>query len=143
MSCQLSDTAVKIIQTASLCSGRPLIFGHGQRRFRGWSKAKAALDLWIATTCTAVRPWRLHDVRRTAATRLADLGTLPRVIEAVLNHVSGHKAGAAGIYNRALSARERRKALSVWAANGSRLTEASRSRDATASTLADGISFKS
>ena len=44
--------------------------------------------------------WTLHDLRRTVATRMADLGVQPHIIEAVLNHVSGHKAGVAGIYNR-------------------------------------------
>ena len=39
-----------------------------------------------------VTGWTLHDLRRTAATRMADLGVQPHVIEAVLNHVSGHKA---------------------------------------------------
>ena len=29
-------------------------------------------------------PWRLHDLRRTAATRMADLGVAPHVIEAAL-----------------------------------------------------------
>jgi hypothetical protein len=29
------------------------------------------------------------------------LGILPHNVEAILNHVSGHKAGVAGIYNRA------------------------------------------
>src|SRR4051812_45403987 len=38
----------------------------------------------------------------------------PHVIEAVLNHVSGHKAGVAGIYNRALYAVEERQALDLW-----------------------------
>ena len=59
-------------------------------------------------------PWRLHDIRRTAATRLAELGVQPHVIEAVLNHVSGHKTGVAGTYNRALYAAEKRQALELW-----------------------------
>jgi hypothetical protein len=42
------------------------------------------------------------------ATRLAELGVQPHGIEAVLNHVSGYKAGVAGIYNRALYAAEKR-----------------------------------
>jgi hypothetical protein len=62
-------------------------------------------------------PWRLHDMRRTAATRMADLGVLPHVVEAVLNHVSGYKAGVAGVYNRALYAAEKRQALDLWAAH--------------------------
>ena len=31
----------------------------------------------------------------------------PHIIEAVVNHVSGHKAGVAGVYNRATYADER------------------------------------
>jgi hypothetical protein len=37
------------------------------------------------------------------------------IIEAVLNHVSGHKAGVAGIYNRGAYAKEKREALELWA----------------------------
>jgi hypothetical protein len=35
--------------------------------------------------------------------------------EVVLNHVSGHKAGVAGIYNRATYEKEKRTALDWWA----------------------------
>ena len=56
--------------------------------------------------------WHLHDLRRTAATVMADkLGVLPHIIEAILNHVSGHRAGVAGIYNE----EEMRDALERWA----------------------------
>jgi integrase len=73
------------------------VFGEGAvRGYSGWSKSKIALDARVT-----LPPWRLHDLRRTAATGLANLGVLPHVIEAVLNHVSGHKAGVAGVYNRA------------------------------------------
>lgn len=40
---------------------------------------------------------------------------LPHVVEAILNHVSGHRAGVAGVYNRARYATEMRKALQRWA----------------------------
>jgi len=36
------------------------------------------------------------------------------VIEAILNHVSGHKAGVAGTYNKALYLEERQRALDAW-----------------------------
>jgi hypothetical protein len=42
-------------------------------------------------------------------------GVPPHIIEAVLNHVSGHKAGVAGVYNRARYADEMRIALERWA----------------------------
>ena len=44
---------------------------------------------------------------------MAELGVQPHIIEAVLNHVSGHKAGVAGIYNRARYEGEMRDAYSV------------------------------
>jgi len=59
----------------------------------------------------------LHDLRRTVATRMADIGVLPHVIEAVLNHISGHKAGVAGVYNRSQYGPEKRQALDLWAAH--------------------------
>jgi hypothetical protein len=46
---------------------------------------------------------------------MADLGVQPHIIEAVLNHVSGHKGGVAGIYNRATYDKEKREALNLWA----------------------------
>ena len=60
-----------------------------------------------------LQPWRLHDIRRTVATRIIELGVLPHVVEAVLNHISGHKAGVAGVYNRASYAAEKRQALDL------------------------------
>ena len=75
-----------------------------------WAKSKAALD-----NACGVKEWTVHDLRRTAATRMADLGVQPHIIEAVLNHVSGHKAGVAGIYNRSTYATEKRAALELWA----------------------------
>ncbi len=46
---------------------------------------------------------------------MADLGVQPHIVEAVLNHVSGHKAGVAGIYNRATYSEEKKAALTAWA----------------------------
>jgi integrase len=118
----LSSHALDIIGLQAASRERELIFGSRAGPFQGWSKAKTALDARILSSLREERgekaslvPWRLHDVRRTAATRMADLGILPHVIEAVLNHISGHKAGVAGIYNRATYAAEKRRALELWA----------------------------
>ena len=46
---------------------------------------------------------------------MADSGVQPHIIEAVLNHVSGHKGGVAGIYNRAAYEPEKRAALDTLA----------------------------
>jgi len=111
----LSSAALEVLHPVPERAGRSLVFGEGKGGFQGWSKAKAALDKRISETGVKVRPWRLHDIRRTVATRLGDLGTLPHVVEAILNHVSGHKAGVAGVYNRATYAKEKREALDAWA----------------------------
>jgi hypothetical protein len=54
---------------------------------------------------------------RTCATDMAELGIPPHIIEVALNHISGHKAGVAGIYNRAEHSAERKAALELWAAH--------------------------
>jgi hypothetical protein len=102
------------------------VFGEGEGGFQGWSKAKAALDRRSADAGVKVRAWRLHDIRRTVATRMGELGILPHVIEAVLNHISGHKAGVAGIYNRSTYTNEKREALDLWAAHLVSICEADR-----------------
>jgi integrase len=62
-------------------------------------------------------PWTVHDLRRTAATQMCDIGVAPHIVEAVLNHVSGHKAGVAGIYNHAQHKDAKAAALERWAAH--------------------------
>jgi hypothetical protein len=57
----------------------------------------------------------LHDLRRTLATGMNEIGVAPHVVEAVLNHVGGHKGGVAGVYNRAKYREEKRAALQRWA----------------------------
>jgi integrase len=90
-----------------------LIFG-GAAGFSGWSGAKGKLDAALAQRAKPMPDWRLHDLRRTAATGMAELGVLPHIIEAVLNHVSGHKGGVAGIYNRSRYTEPMRDALERW-----------------------------
>ena len=46
---------------------------------------------------------------------MGDFGVQPHVIEALLNHVSGHKRGVAGTYNRSLYEKDVRAALVLWA----------------------------
>ncbi|GEO15127.1 hypothetical protein MAE02_28230 [Microvirga aerophila] len=58
-----------------------------------------------------MRRWQFHDLPCTAVTRLGDLGILPHLVEAILNHISGHKAGVSSIYNRATYPKEKREAL--------------------------------
>jgi hypothetical protein len=64
----------------------------------------------------AIAPWRLHDLRRTAVTGMVEAGVPPHVVELVVNHVGGARAGVAGVYNRSEMMSERRAALELWAA---------------------------
>ncbi len=63
----------------------------------------------------ALEPWRLHDLRRTAASNMAALGFPPHVVGAVLNHSPGGTHGITAIYVRFRYDDERRRALSAWA----------------------------
>ena len=74
-----------------------------------WAHHKRRLD-----ARSGVVDWTVHDIRRSVATKLADIGVQPHIIEQILNHVSGHKAGPAGIYNRSSYEREVRAALALW-----------------------------
>jgi integrase len=126
----LSDRAMAILMPAIEREGREdhdLIFSETGRGFGGWSKAKTALDERIAEQ-TTVAPWRVHDIRRTVATRMAELGVQPHVIEAILNHVSGHKRGVAGVYNRAQYGAEKARALDLWSAHVDALVTGKRAK---------------
>jgi integrase len=96
---------------------RDLVFGIGDGPFSGWSNSKEALDARLAEmNGSPLGHWTPHDLRRSFATHAAEfIGMQPHIIEACLNHVSGHRAGVAGIYNRAMYEPEKRAALTRWA----------------------------
>ena len=110
----ITDTVRSIIQSQPKTEGRDFLFGYGEGAFSGWSRAKDTLDEAIANSGNALPPFTLHDLRRTVATKMADIGVPPHVIEAVLNHTSGQVSGIAGIYNRALYTAEKAQALARW-----------------------------
>jgi integrase len=106
----LHSLALSIIKTVPVRVGRDHLFGdHSPEGFTVWSQSKLVLD-----RDSHVTDWDLHDIRRSVATGMANLGVLPHVIEAALNHVSGSKAGVAGIYNRSSYQKELRVALGLW-----------------------------
>jgi integrase len=80
--------------------------------FASWHHGKRDLDSRLAGN---VKPWRVHDIRRTVATGMADIGIEPHHIEAALNHFGGHRRGVAGIYNRSAYERAVKTALARWA----------------------------
>ncbi len=86
--------------------------------FNGWSKSKNSLD----NRC-GVKDWTLHDLRRTFATGLQRLGVSIPVIEQLLNHVSGTRAGIVGVYNRHSYFPEMKQAVDLWDAHITQLTK--------------------
>jgi integrase len=82
----------------------------------GWSKAKERVD-----RAAAIADWRIHDLRRTFVSGLAELGVAVDVIEATVNHVGGTRGGVAGVYNRHHYTAEKRDALQRWAAHVERI----------------------
>lgn len=123
----LSSSALVVLAGLPKRENRDLVFGRRSGPFSGWSRAKAGLDRRIAeqrasaagrskpTTQDAIAHWTLHDLRRSADTYMAEMGIEPHVIEAVINHAGGHRAGVAGVYNRATYAEQKRIALNRWA----------------------------
>jgi integrase len=112
----LSDAALAVLDEVRLAprvySPNGLMFTKtGETPASGFSKAKTQLDKRMGT---GVPPWRLHDIRRTVATGMQKLHIPLEVTEAVLNHISGSRAGIVGIYQRHEYFDEKRQALETW-----------------------------
>jgi len=54
---------------------------------------------------------------------MANIGIQPHIIEAVLNHYSGHRRGPHGVYNLSPYERQTREALLRWADHVAALVE--------------------
>jgi integrase len=87
-----------------------VLFGRGKVGFTSWSVPKRELDKKLGFN----KPWTYHDLRRSVATGMGNIGIQPHIIEAVLNHQSGSKRGIAGVYNRSIYAKEVNDAMLRW-----------------------------
>jgi integrase len=123
----LPQAAISLLQSIPRRDGCDSVFG--SNGFLSWSAATAALKQRIAAEGKALAPWTLHDLRRALATHMAEeLGVQPHIIEAILNHVSGHKSGPAGVYNLATYQREVAAALGLWAEHVAAIVEGRKSK---------------
>lgn len=86
----------------------------GETHISGYSKGKLRLDKFIAANGTALATWRLHDLRRSAATHMVRLGIPELVVSRVLNHAQ--QGVTARVYALHSYAPEKRHALDTWAA---------------------------
>jgi integrase len=119
----LSPQAVAILGGLPRIGTEGLVFTTtGLTPIGGFSAAKRRLDRIVAELAVEEgkalpSPWRLHDLRRSVSTRMADdLAVLPHVVERILGHQGGTISGVAKIYNRARYREECRSALERWAA---------------------------
>jgi integrase len=123
----LTDLAIDQLHAMQPKSSGLVFTTTGKTAVSGFSKAKRTLDTEMiaimkerqragtgGVTVVSIAEWRLHDIRRTGATNLQALGIPIEVTEAVLNHISGTRAGVAGIYNRYKYEPEKRSALEAW-----------------------------
>lgn len=126
----LSPLAVEILEALPR-NGTYVFSTTGKTPISGFSKAKKRCDEIIATNQlkaagkkkwtekmlqqNQLAPWRLHDIRRTVASGMAEIGVAPHVIEKVLNHSTGQISGVAAVYNRHTYLREKTDALNAWA----------------------------
>jgi integrase len=93
----LSRQAIALLRRRLPVDAQPdaLIFATGTGAPLGnWDRAGKCFQ-----AASGTRDWHRHDLRRTAATLMGELGSDPHVIEAALGHVTVH-SGLASIYNR-------------------------------------------
>jgi len=111
----LSDMALEIIEEALRRATTEFLFpGYGKDDAMKSSSVGKAVRRCSAEL--GVPHWTSHDLRRTAATCMADLGVAPHVIGHVLNHRTVTKASVTDqVYNRYSYDREKRAALELWA----------------------------
>jgi integrase len=108
----------RVLKSIPIRDGVDLLFPSrfgDDRPLSGWSKYKSEMN-------DGVPGWTLHDLRRTFATRLAQLRVAPHIIERLLNHKFGSIANktegmvtdVAEIYNLHRYLPEMREAIEKW-----------------------------
>jgi integrase len=107
----LSEHARAILANRPHIVGWPCVFSSSDRGYGSWDQEKKKIDAKLSD----FKPWVIHDLRRSVSTGLNAIGIQPHIVEAVLNHISGHKSGVGGIYNKYPYEKEKRQALVMWA----------------------------
>jgi integrase len=106
----LGNMARSVIASVPRFNSTPYLFcGRTGAPWQGSGKSKWQLDGVLK-----LDHWTLHDLRRTFATNLAQLGVAPHVIERILNHVTGTLSPIALVYNRANYLSEMRAAMALY-----------------------------
>ena len=108
----LSPQAIAILK-ATPQFGPYVWSSDGETHIKGYSKAKLKLDTLLTASGTELKPWRLHDLRRTVATHMVRLGVSESVVGRVLNHAA--QGVTARVYALHSYEAEKRQAFTLWA----------------------------
>ena len=125
----LSPLVVELIMSLPVMEGSDKLFpvaGNPDSSVNGFSKGHPRLlrEMAKLQDNKPIEHFVLHDLRRTVATNMQRLQILMPVTEAVLNHISGSRAGIAGVYQRHDYFAEKREALVQWADELARIVSA-------------------
>ncbi|WP_017960029.1 tyrosine-type recombinase/integrase [Rhizobium leguminosarum] len=133
----LSSFVIEVIEEVPETESALLLTTTGTTPISGFSKGKTLIATDMLAFArqeaeergqdpagVAIERWTLHDLRRTAASGMARLGTPVHVVDAALNHRSGAIKGVSRIYNRYEYLEEKREALIAWADHVKQLTAA-------------------
>ena len=118
----IGDIAIEVLKRIPQIAENPYVFPAAKNRyanrpattFNGWAKPKARLDKDLADAGHAIRPWTLHDLRRTLRTNWAEMSVTREVAEKYINHVSGAHSGVNAVYERYSYMNEMREAVRKW-----------------------------
>ena len=107
----LAGLALEILESIPRFSGN-FVFTTtaGAKAVSGYSRSKSR-----AEEISKVTGWRLHDLRRTAGTRMTQCGIGVFVVGRVLNHAPRSAVGITSVYDRYSYEPEKRHALDTWA----------------------------
>jgi integrase len=125
----ITDTAFSIWQKLpKLKNDAGLVFPSAVgTALTAFSKAKQRLDEKIIETLqdeakaaekdpavVAMKPWRIHDLRRTVSVGMQRRGVLREVIDVALNHRTGGRTGITGVYQVYRFQAEKADAFAKW-----------------------------
>ena len=113
----LSAPAIDLLRSLPRIGTTYVLTTAGKVPVSGFSVGKRRLDKAIAAArleagLPDLEGWRIHDLRRTAATEMGRLGFSRLVISRVLNHAD---TSVTAIYDRHSYLEEKRAALEAWA----------------------------
>jgi integrase len=115
----LSAEALNVLASCPRGSQWPFTT-NGAGPIRNHSEPKRLLDAWLRERVEHVRPWRIHDLRRTMRTGLSTLDVLPFIGELVIGHA---QSGVHAVYDLHRYDKQKREALDRWAQHVAAIAE--------------------